>query len=46
MCGEKRIAYRILVGKPECKRSLGMPKCRWEDNIKIERRKVGWSGMN
>jgi hypothetical protein len=33
--GTKRIAYRILVGKPEGKRSLGSPKQRWEDNIKI-----------
>jgi hypothetical protein len=46
MCGEKRIANRILVRKPECKRSQGMSKCRWEDNIKIEHRKIGWSGMD
>jgi hypothetical protein len=32
--GEKRNAYRILVGKPEGKRSLGRPRCRWVDNIK------------
>jgi hypothetical protein len=32
--GEKRNAYRILVGKPEGKRPLGRPRCRWEDNIK------------
>jgi hypothetical protein len=31
--GEKRNAYRILVGKPEGKRSLGRPRHRWEDNI-------------
>jgi hypothetical protein len=42
---EKRIAYRILVGKLECKKSLGMSKHRWEDNIKIELRKIGWSGV-
>jgi hypothetical protein len=36
--GEKRNAYRILVGKPEGKRPLGRPRCRWEDNIKIDLR--------
>jgi hypothetical protein len=34
--------YRSLVGKPEGKRSLGRPKRRWDDNIKIDRKKVGW----
>jgi hypothetical protein len=32
--GEKRGAYRILVGKPEARRPLGRPRHRWEDNIK------------
>jgi hypothetical protein len=36
--GEKRIAYRILVGKPERKRPLGRPGRRWVDNIKIDLR--------
>jgi hypothetical protein len=35
---EKRNAYRILVGKLEGKRPLGRHRCRWEDNIKIDRR--------
>jgi hypothetical protein len=34
--GEKRNAYRILVGKPEGKRRLGRPRLRWVDNIKID----------
>jgi hypothetical protein len=34
--GEKRNAYRILVGKPEGKRSLGRPRRRLVDNIKIK----------
>jgi hypothetical protein len=40
--GEKRNAYRILVGKPERKRSLGRPRRRWEDNIKMDLREIGW----
>jgi hypothetical protein len=31
-----RGVYRILVGKPEGKRSLRRPRCRWEDNIKMD----------
>jgi hypothetical protein len=33
--------YRILVGKPEGKRSLGRPRRRWEDNIKMDLRERG-----
>jgi hypothetical protein len=40
--GEKRNAYRILVGKPEIKRSLGRPRRRWVNNIKIDLREIGW----
>jgi hypothetical protein len=43
--GTKRNAYRILVGKPEGKRSLGRPRCRWVNNIKIDLRGIGWDGM-
>jgi hypothetical protein len=43
--GEKRNAYRILVGKPEEKISLGRPRRRWEDNIKTDFRERGWDGM-
>jgi hypothetical protein len=40
-------AYRILVGKPEGKRPLGMPRRRWEDNIKMDLRydRVVWTGL-
>jgi hypothetical protein len=38
----KRNAYRILVGKPEGKRPLENPRCRWVDNIKIYLREIGW----
>jgi hypothetical protein len=34
-CGEKRGVHRVLVGKPEGKRPLGIPRCRWEDNNKM-----------
>jgi hypothetical protein len=40
--GEKRNAYRILVGKPEDKRPLGRPRYMWVDNIKMVLREVGW----
>jgi hypothetical protein len=43
--GEKRIAYRILVGK-ERKRPLGSPRRRWVDNIKMDLREIGWDGMD
>jgi hypothetical protein len=43
---EKRNAYRILVGKSEGKRSLGRPRSRWMDNIKMDLREdgVAWTG--
>jgi hypothetical protein len=44
--GEKRNAYRILVGKPERKRPLGRPRRRWVDNIKMDLREIGWRGMD
>jgi hypothetical protein len=34
--GAKKNACRVLVGKPEGKRPLGKPRCRWEDNIKMD----------
>jgi hypothetical protein len=39
---EKRNEYGLLVGKPEGKRSLGRPRCRWVDNIRIDLIEVGW----
>ena len=37
---ERRGVYRVLVGKPERKRPLGKPKCRWKDNIKMDIQEV------
>jgi hypothetical protein len=44
--GEKRNAYRILVGKPEGKRPLERQRHRWVDNIKMDLREIGWYGMD
>jgi hypothetical protein len=44
--GEKRNAYRILVGKPEGRRPLGRTRRRWVDNIKIDLRETGWDGVD
>jgi hypothetical protein len=44
--GETRNACRILVGKPEGKRPLGRPRCRWVDNIKMDVREIGWDSMD
>jgi hypothetical protein len=44
--GEKRKAYRILVGKPEGKRPLGRPRRRWVDNNKMDLREIGWDGVD
>jgi hypothetical protein len=39
-------AYRILVGKLEGKRQIGRSRRRWEDNIKLNLREMGWGGMD
>jgi hypothetical protein len=39
---ETRGTYRILVGRTEGRRPLGRPRCRWEDNIKMDFQDVGW----
>ena len=44
--GEGRGLYRDLVGKPVGKRPLGRPRRRWEDNIKMDLKKVGCGGMD
>jgi hypothetical protein len=44
--GVKRNAYRILVGKREGKRSLGRPRRRWANNIKMDLSEIGWDDMD
>jgi hypothetical protein len=44
--GEKRNAYRILVGKLEGKRPLGRSRRRWVDNIKMDLKELEWDGVD
>jgi hypothetical protein len=47
--GEERKEYKVLVGKPEGKRPLGRPRCRWEDGIRMDHREIGlgvWIGFD
>jgi len=44
--GEGRSVYWVLVGKPEGKKPLGRPRCRWEDGIKMDLQEVGCGGMD
>jgi len=44
--GERRDVYGVLVGKPEGKRPIGRPRCRWEENIKMDFQEVGCGGMD
>jgi hypothetical protein len=39
-------ARKVLVGKPEGKRLLGIPRCRQEDNIKMDFKEIGWHGLD
>ena len=48
--GEERGVYRVLVGKPEGKRPLGIPRRRWVDNIRMDLQEVvcgyvDWIGL-
>jgi hypothetical protein len=47
-CGthEGRAVCRVLVERPEGKRPLGRPRCRWEDEIKMDLREIGIDGAN
>jgi hypothetical protein len=45
ICGERGV-YRVLVGKPEGRRPLGRPRCRWVDNIRKDLQEVGCGYMD
>ena len=44
--GERRGVNRVLIGKPEGRRPLGRPRCRWEDSIKMDLQEVGCGEMD
>jgi hypothetical protein len=44
--GEGRVVYRVLVKKAEGKRPLGRPRCRWEDDIRMDLQEVGCGGID
>jgi hypothetical protein len=44
--GERRNAYRLLVGKPEGRRPLGRPRHRWLDNIRMDLVEVRWGDVD
>jgi hypothetical protein len=44
--GEVRVAYNILVGRPEERRPLGRPRRRWDDNIKMDLRVIGFGDVD
>ena len=41
LMGQGRVVHRVLVGRPEGKRTLGRPRRRWGDNIKMDLQEVG-----
>jgi hypothetical protein len=44
--GKTKNAYKVLIGKPEGKRPLVRPNRRWEDNMRMDLREVGWKGVD
>jgi hypothetical protein len=41
-----KYSYNILVGEPEGKRPLGSPRCRWEDNIRMDLGEIWWDWIH
>jgi hypothetical protein len=36
----------MFIVKPERNRPLGRPRCRWQDNIRMDLREIGWEGVD
>jgi hypothetical protein len=45
-CGREEVFRGVLVGRPKGKRPLERPRRRWEDNIKMDLREIGFDGVN
>jgi len=44
--GSLRNLYRLVFWKPRGKTPLGRPKCRWENNTEVNRKEIGWEGVD
>jgi hypothetical protein len=44
--GEESKVYRVLLGKPEGRRPLERPRCRWEDGIRMDLMEIGWGNID
>jgi hypothetical protein len=44
--GDKRTVCKLLEGKPEGRRALGIPRYKWVDNIKMDLVEIGWGGVD
>jgi hypothetical protein len=43
--GEERKVCKVLVGKPEGKRPLGRPRCRWKYRLRMDLKEIGWGSV-
>ena len=43
---ERKGICGVVMGRPEGKRPLGKPRHRWEDNIKVDLKEIGWKGLD
>jgi hypothetical protein len=43
--GQERNVYKVLIGMPEGKRTLGRSRRRWKDRIRMDLREIGWGSV-